>query len=77
MKTFKILFSKNYDILSVTESDNAMPEDSSHYYDKAKDMHLPDFLLVKAEDVDGARKMGEAFLAKWKNSDDYDAYSNG
>ena len=77
MKTYKILFSKHYDILSVTESDNKMPEDSSHYYDKAKDTHLPDFLLVKAGDVEDARKMGEAFLMKWRNSDDYDAYSNG
>ncbi len=76
MNTYKILFGKQYDILSVTESDNVMPEEASHYYDKSKAMKIPDFLLVKAGDKEDARKMGEAFMEKWKNTDDYDGYTN-
>jgi len=76
MKTYKILFGKQYDILSVTESDNLMPGDSSHYYDKSEAMKTPDFLLVKASTIEDAKKMGEAFIEKWK-TDDYDTYSNG
>jgi hypothetical protein len=77
MKTYKILFGRESEILSVTESENQIPENKTHYFDKAKDKKYPDFLLVKAEDTEGARKIGEAFLAKWKNTDAYDEYSNG
>jgi hypothetical protein len=74
MKTYKILFGKENEILSVTESENQIPENKTHYFDKAKDMKFPDFLLVKAADTEDARKIGEAFLSKWENTDAYDEY---
>jgi hypothetical protein len=66
MKKFKILIGKHYELLSLTETNNTMPEDTDTYYDMGSDMKIPDFVLIRAENEQDAREKALAFIRSWK-----------
>ncbi|PSK91682.1 hypothetical protein [Taibaiella chishuiensis] len=66
MKKFKVLIGRNYELLSLTETDNSMPDDKDLYYDWGSDMKMPDFVLIRAADKEEAYNKGLAFIEEWK-----------
>jgi len=66
MKKYKILFSKYYEILSVTETNNYIPENAVEYFDIGSDMQVPDFVLVRAKNINEAKHAGHKFIEQWK-----------
>ena len=66
MKKFKILIGKHFELLSVTETDNAMPDHENIYYELGSDMRIPDFILIRAETLAQAREDGISFIRQWR-----------
>lgn len=66
MKKFKVLIGKHYQLLSLTETNNTMPEDTDMYYDMGSDMKIPDFVLIRADNEHEAKEKGLAFIESWK-----------
>lgn len=66
MKKFKALIGKHYQLLSLTETTDTIPEGMDLYSDLGSDMKIPDFVLVCAENKDDAYKASMAFIEEWK-----------
>lgn len=66
MKKFKALIGKHYQLLSLTETTDTIPEGMDIYFDLASDMKIPDFVLIRAENIDDARKASLDFIEEWK-----------
>lgn len=66
MKKFKALIGKHYQLLSLTETTDTIPEGMDQYSDMGSDMKIPDFVLIRAETMEDARKVGLAFIEEWK-----------
>ncbi len=66
MKKFKVLVGRNYELLSLTETNNTMPEGQDLYYDLGSDMRMPDFVLIRAENEEDAYRKGLAFIETWR-----------
>jgi|GEM_PF-3542611 len=66
MNKYKVLIGKRYQMLSVTETNNSIPEGKDIYYDMGKDMRIPDFVLVRADNIEEARRIGQRFIERWK-----------
>ncbi len=66
MKKFKILISKHFEILSITETEDTMPEGENLYYDMGSDMRVPDFVLIRSASMEQAREEGDHFIDQWR-----------
>ncbi len=66
MKKFKALIGRNYQLLSLTETTDNIPDGMDLYTDLGSDMKIPDFVLIRAANKDDAYKTGMDFIEEWK-----------
>lgn len=70
MKKYKALIGKHYQLLSLTETTDNMPDGKDIYYDLGSDMKIPDFVLIHADNAAEAREKGLSFIESWRQKNE-------